>query len=157
MEDLIGYSRLIDTALRGVIRDVLKMAQNQGLPGEHHLYVTFRTDFPGLLIADHLKEKYPEEMTIVLQHQYWNLKVEEKTFSIVLSFNKIREKLIVPFAAITSFVDPSIKFGLQLQQVTSPATAAAHDDSGQLELQEIRGGEKTAKIISLDSFRKGKG
>jgi len=155
MEDLIGYSKLVDNALRGVVKDVIKMVQNQGLPGEHHLYVTFRTNFPGVLIADHLKEKYPDEMTIVLQHQYWNLKVEERMFTIVLSFNKIREKLVIPFAAITSFVDPSIKFGLQLQHGEHVANETAESDT-QLELSDLDEQPKTAKIISLDSFRNNK-
>ena len=155
-EDLIGYTKLLDTAidsaLRGVVRDILKQVQNQGLSGDHHFYLTFRTNFPGVLIAETLKSRYPEEMTIVIQHQFWNLKVEEKFFSIVLSFNKIREKLIIPFQAITGFVDPSVKFIMPLE---SHYTSGAESLSEQLELTQVDDvPARSAEIISLDSFRK---
>lgn len=163
---MIHYSEMIDVAMRGVVRDVLKNVQKRGLPGEHHFFLTFRTDHPGTRISDTLKNRYPREMTIVLQHQFWDFRVEEDRFFATLSFGGVPEKLEIPFVALTGFADPSVKFGLQLQQpepllpeqvasihseefVTSgtggavqPHTASSADDAD------------GAEIISLDAFRK---
>ena len=112
------YDALVEQALRGVVREALTRAAEHGLPGDHHFYVTFRTDAEGVSIPPHLKAAHPEEITIVLQHEYWDLGVDvdaPDSFSVTLSFNNKHERLVVPFPAITGFADPSAKFGLQFQ------------------------------------------
>ncbi|WP_425532126.1 ClpXP protease specificity-enhancing factor SspB [Ancylobacter crimeensis] len=113
--DLIRYDLLVQDALRGVVRRVLGDVSREGLPGEHHLYISFDTCAPGVRLSTRLKEKYPEEMTIVLQHQFWDLVVTEQFFEVGLSFNRVPERLHVPFAALKGFFDPSVKFGLQFE------------------------------------------
>ncbi|MFD2029709.1 SspB family protein [Ancylobacter dichloromethanicus] len=113
--DLIRYDLLVQDALRGVVGRVLTDVARDGLPGEHHLYLAFDTCAPGVRISPRLKERYPEEMTIVLQHQFWDLIVTEQFFEVGLSFNGIPERLHVPFEALKGFFDPSVKFGLQFE------------------------------------------
>ncbi|MBY0406801.1 MAG: hypothetical protein K2Q01_03855 [Rickettsiales bacterium] len=152
-EDQIHYPILIDHAMRGVVREVLRRVQTTGLPGEHHFYISFLTGFSGVKMSEQLRARYPKEITIVMQHQYWDFKVEDLSFNVTLSFGGVPEKLTIPFAALTAFADPSIKFGLQFQHsdiledveditLELPQTLATPDDEG------------TAEIISLDSFRK---
>ncbi|MGO4572427.1 SspB family protein [Microvirga sp. 2TAF3] len=112
-KDLIRYDLLVQDALKGVVRKVLIDAGKDGLPGEHHFYVSFRTDYPGVRLSNRLREKYPQEMTIVLQHQFWDLNVTEHTFEIGLSFSGVPERLLIPFDALTGFFDPSVQFGLK--------------------------------------------
>lgn len=112
-EDLIRYDLLVQEALKGVVRKVLVDASKHGLEGEHHFYVTFRTDHPGTRISQRLREKYPQEMTIVLQHQFWDMGVTEHTIEVGLSFSGIPERLLVPFDALIGFFDPSVQFGLK--------------------------------------------
>ena len=112
-EDQIRYDVMTQDALRGVVRSVLKQIAKTGLPGEHHLYIAFDTHGPGVSVSDRLKEQYPDEMTIVLQHQFWDLEIHPERFDVKLSFNNVPERLIVPFAAIKAFYDPSVQFGLQ--------------------------------------------
>lgn len=114
-QDHIRYDLLVQEALKGVVRQVLTDAAEQGLPGEHHFYVSFRTVDPGVRISQRLREKYPEEMTIVLQHQFWDLSVTEHAFEVGLSFSGIPERLLVPFDALTGFFDPSVQFGLKFE------------------------------------------
>ncbi len=160
MTEDIHYTMMIDQAMRGVVREVLKQVQSSGLPGEHHFYVSFATNHPGVRISELLKSKYPKEMTIVLQHQFWDFKVEEQLFTATLSFNGIPEKLIIPYAALTAFADPSVKFGLQFQQPDFPEAAnlglAIPQDPVSIipGLEENEGDDNSAEIISLDSFRK---
>ena len=111
-KDLIRYDLLVHDALKGVVRKVLIDAKD-GLPGEHHFYITFRTDFPGVRLSNRLRERYPQEMMIVLQHQFWDLNVTEHTFEVGLSFSNIPERLLVPFDALVSFLDPSVNFALR--------------------------------------------
>ena len=118
MADQIRYDLLTQQALRGVVRSVLSDAAKKGLPGEHHFYVTFDTKAPGVRISERLLGQYPEEMTIILQHQFWDLEVGENGFEVGLSFGGIPEKLTVPFEAINGFFDPSVQFGLQFEEVT---------------------------------------
>lgn len=113
--DSLQYDRMVENALRGVVRQALASVLEQGLPGNHHFYLTFRTTFPGVDIADRLRAQYPQEMTIVLQHQYWGLEVTDDYFVVNLSFSNMPERLKVPYGALVSFVDPSVKFGLQFQ------------------------------------------
>ena len=114
-EDLIRYDVLVQDALRGVVRKVIAEAAKAGLPGEHHFFVTFDTNASGVRISTRLKEKYPEEMTVVLQHQFWELVVHEHAFEVGLSFDGIAERLLIPYSAIKGFFDPSVKFGLQFE------------------------------------------
>src|SRR3954451_10491869 len=112
-QDLYQYEKMIDRALRGVVREALERAAREGLRGAHHFYVGFATDMKGVSIPDSLRERYPQEMTIVLQHQYWDLEVGQESFSVTLSFQKQLERLTVPFAAVRSFADPSVNFALE--------------------------------------------
>jgi uncharacterized protein len=121
MADKLQYDALVDDALRSVVRRVLTMIAADGLPGAHHFYISFRTAAAGVQMPEYLREKYPDEMTIVLQHQYWDLKVGEDTFEVTVSFNKRNERLKVPFAAMLAFVDPSVRFGLQFEKRDQPA------------------------------------
>ena len=109
----LSYERMVEDALRGVLRHALEITQKQGLPGSHHFYVTFDTTHQDVRMADSLRTMHPSEMTIVLQHQYWDLGVEEESFDITLSFSGVSQRLHVPFAAVTAFADPHAKFGLQ--------------------------------------------
>lgn len=109
----LSYERMVEDALRGVLRQALKITEAQGLPGAHHFYITFDTTHPGVKIAPSLKALHPNEMTIVLQHQYWDLNVDDERFEITLSFSGVSQRMSVPFAAVTAFADPHAKFGLQ--------------------------------------------
>lgn len=115
MTDLIRYDLLAQDALRGVVRKVLTDVAKDGLPGEHHFFIAFDTRAPGLRISDRLREQFPEEMTIVLQHQFWDLKVGEHAFEVGVSFNGAPERLLIPFTAVKGFFDPSVQFGLQFE------------------------------------------
>lgn len=123
MNDRLQYDRLMDDALRGIVRRVLVDVAKKGLPGAHHFYISFRTAADGVELPEYLRSKYPDEMTIVLQHQYWGLEVGEDTFEVTVSFNKMNERLKVPFDAMTAFVDPSVRFGLQFRKPGDEAAA----------------------------------
>jgi len=116
--DLIRYDLLAQDALRGVVKKVLADVAARGLPGEHHFFITFNTRAEGVSISDRLREKYPEEMTIVLQHQFWDLIVQDDHFEVGVSFHGVPERLSVPYAAIKGFFDPSVQFGLQFELAT---------------------------------------
>src|SRR5437868_5484130 len=116
MNDRFHYDALVDDALRGVVRRVLRTVGEKGLPGSHHFYISFRSTDPGVMLPDYLRAKYPEEMTIVLQHQYWDLIIGPDSFEVTVSFNKQQERIKVPFAALSAFVDPSVRFGLQFDR-----------------------------------------
>ena len=118
MADQIRYDLLTQQALRGVVRSVLTDTAKKGLPGDHHFYISFDTRADGVRLSDRLRAQYPEEMTIILQHQFWDLKVGEEDFEVGLSFGGIPERLTVPFEAINGFFDPSVQFGLQFEEVT---------------------------------------
>lgn len=157
-EDQLHYSTLIDQAMRGVVREVLKKVQVTGLPGNHHFYISYATTHPAVKMSEQLRAKYPNEITIVLQHQFWDFKVDENQFQVALSFGGVPEKLVIPFAALTAFADPSIKFGLQFQTPEAAATEnlapeefAVFED---MKIEEVDSGDSEDKIISLDSFRK---
>ena len=176
-KDEIDYTLLIDRAMHYVVKSVLqKIKAEGGLPGEHHFFITFNTNYKGVMISDELKEKYPEEMTIVLQHQYTDLEVEEDYFSVVLSFDHVKQNLTIPFDALISFVDPSVKFGLQFNSILFSDEESDEDllselseIEGSLELEGIsakskkenaKSIDKTEKeisnVVTLDSFRKKK-
>ncbi|MEP9351046.1 SspB family protein [Xanthobacter sp. KR7-225] len=125
--DHIRYDLLAQEALRSVVRRVLSDAARDGLPGDHHFYVSFDTRAPGVRLSQRMREKYPEEMTIVLQHQFWDLLVTEAGFEVGLSFGGVPEKLVIPFSALKGFFDPSVKFGLQFE------IAAAEEATGEVQ------------------------
>ena len=142
-KDLIRYDLLVQDALKGVVRKVLGDAARDGLPGDHHFYISFRTDFPGVRISPRLREKYPEDMTIVLQHQFWDLAITEQSLEVGLSFSGVPERLFIPLDAVTGFFDPSVQFGLKFElQDEADDTAANQDErpskppSGPVELQK---------------------
>ena len=117
MADQIRYDLLTQQALRGVVRSVLADAAKKGLPGDHHFFITFDTHTDGVKMSERLRAQYPEEMTVILQHQFWDLTVSDVGFDVGLSFGGITERLCIPFDAITAFVDPSVQFGLQFEEV----------------------------------------
>jgi uncharacterized protein len=124
-EDLIRYDLLAQAALRGVVRTVLADAAKNGLPGQHHFKITFATSAPGVRLSERLRAKYPETMTIILQHQFWDLVVRDDAFEVGLSFGGVGEKLTIPLDAVTAFLDPSVQFGFEFQ----PIEAAAEEDA----------------------------
>ncbi len=130
-DSLIPYDEIVQEALRAVVGRVLGQVQMSGgdLPGNHHFYITFKTGAPGVAIPTHLKERFPDEMTIVIQNKFWELNVTDEGFSVGLSFNQIPAKLQVPFAAITAFVDPAVDFGLQFQAAVADLAPEPHDDA----------------------------
>ena len=169
-ESWLRYDRMVEHALRSVVRKALAEAAQRGLPGEHHFYITFHTDRPGVGIADWLRQQYPQEMTIILQHQFWDLTVEEERFAVTLSFGGRHERLTIPLESVTRFADPSVKFGLQFEaaeeeaevkpsatpasspkaskQSDAPAPAPAARSTASSE------SPKGADVVALDSFRK---
>ena len=175
--DHIRYDVLARDALRGVLRRVLTDAAEHGLPGEHHFFITFLSTADGVKLSPRLLAQYPEEMTIILQHQFWDLVVTEDRFEVGLSFGGIPERLVVPFAAIKSFLDPSVQFGLQFEPsdaatetpsadlpaapaisaltVPAPAAAAEGKDEGQDDSKgESAKPSEGAEVVRLDRFRK---
>ena len=169
-EDLMRYDQLAQNALRGVVRDALRKVQRTGLPGEHHFYIAFNTRYPGVGLSPRIAERYPREMTVVLQHQYWNLNIYEDRFEVELSFDNIPEKLIIPFNSIKGFLDPAVQFGLQFEVVPLEEQAAPNDAEILEKSAKAKGEQATAeadssaaeeappaaeqKVVSLDAFRK---
>lgn len=125
----IDYEALQQEAMRGVVRSVLKETERSGLPGDHHFYISFNTRAPGVSLSRRLKEKYPHEMTIVLQHRFWGLAVSEDRFEVNLTFDSIPERLVVPFQSIRVFVDPSVRFGLQFEIADIGPDPIINDDT----------------------------
>ncbi|HUC62199.1 MAG TPA: ClpXP protease specificity-enhancing factor SspB [Alphaproteobacteria bacterium] len=156
-KDGLRYDKMVEDALRGVVRQSLTLVAKNGFTDNHHFYLTFRTRHAGVSIPDHLRAQYPDEMTIVLQYQFWGLKVDEEKFEVTLSFNKQQERLVVPFAAMTGFVDPSVQFGLQFKGEIAAANAApaAKVAGGAVEPAAEPSETGTApRVVALDAFRK---
>jgi hypothetical protein len=162
-KDLMDYNRLVDGALRTVVQQALRRAAREGLPGSHHFYISFRTGDPGVDVPEYLRTKYPEEMTIVIQHQFWGLEIGEDGFEVTLSFRKSPERLKVPFAALTGFFDPSVQFGLQFKggeageagaQIARPLLEPAKTPSlgGPKAGADPKG--EAGKVVAWDQFRK---
>jgi hypothetical protein len=129
-ESLIPYDEIVQEALRDVVGRVLgEVERSGGLPGAHHFYISFRTRMPGVEIPKHLLERFPEEMTIVIQHRFWDLKVGQDAFSVGLSFGGVPASLRVPFAAVTDFVDPAVDFSLKFQANAADAVHETHDQA----------------------------
>ena len=148
----INYDKLIEKSLKNVVIEALKIAERQGLPGENHFYITFKTNHPRTQISDYLKSQYPEEMTIVLQHQFANLRVENNYFSVDLSFGGIQQNLEIPFEAITYFADPYAKFGLSF--ATGEENSSANETSAPVEEEKEKKVSGSATVVSIDAFRK---
>ena len=158
-EDLIRYDILAQDALRGVVRKVLSEVSRTGLPGEHHFFISFATRAPGVRISQRLLGQYDKEMTIVLQNQFWDLKVTESGFEVGLSFDGQRETLAIPFTAIKGFFDPSVQFGMQFDLDRTAATPGGIVEDHQTAAEPPADGapapaETGEKVVSLDSFRK---
>lgn len=160
-DSLIPYDEIVQEALRAVVGRVLGQIVDTGgtLPGNHHFYVTFKTGAPGVSIPAHLRERFPDEMTIVLQNKFWELTVGEEFFSVGLSFNHVPAKLMIPFAAITAFVDPAVDFGLQFQASVPDMAPEPHDDA-QNDSPETDDGSTAAvsddgsNVVTVDFGRK---
>ncbi len=152
--DGIDYAKLIDEAMHFVVKKVLAGVIKDGLPAEHHFFITFKTNVPGVMISDELKKKYPEEMTIVIQHQFYDLELEENRFSIVLSFDHVKQNLTIPFDALTSFVDPSVRFGLQFNSVYVENEAEEDENEHYTKNSKEDAGKGGSNVVTLDSFRK---
>ncbi|MDX1400495.1 MAG: ClpXP protease specificity-enhancing factor SspB [Kiloniellales bacterium] len=177
-EGSLQYEHMVEEALRGVVRKALIEISEDGLPGDHHFYITFRTDHPDTDLPQSLRERYPHEMTIVLQHQFWELEVAEEEFAITLSFSNVPHRLVVPFPAVIAFADPSVRFGLQFEPPAGLPEISHADDEGKEagssehsasdvvsgDQQPPEAGVQTkkgpkdekdgAKVVTLDSWRK---
>jgi uncharacterized protein len=174
-EDRIRYDILVQEALRGVVRKVLQEVAQAGLPGNHHFFITFLTGAPGVRISTRLKERYPEQMTIVIQYQYWDLKVSEKGFEVVLSFSDVPEKLEIPFSAVRGFYDPSANFEVEFEMQADALPQPEQQEAAPVATDEVRrttkrkaetapkpakaetekeADGKGAEVVSLDAFRK---
>ncbi len=161
-ESLIPYDEIVQDALRAVVGRVLGEVEETGaLPGEHHFYITFKTRYPGVSIPKHLMERFPDEMTIVIQHRFWDLKVEEDNFSVGLSFGGVPATLHVPFAAVTQFHDPAVEFALTFQAGSEEAPHEDHEiaENDAPETEKNDTGDKGDKedgsnVVSVDFTRK---
>jgi uncharacterized protein len=167
--DHIRYDVLAQQALRGVVRTVLADAAKNGLPGEHHFKITFTTGAPGVRLSDRMRAQYPDAMTIVLQHQFWDLAVTDDAFEVGLSFGGVTERLMVPFDAVTAFFDPAVQFGFQFETLDAGAaqpaeTVEAHPAAAPTKAERLQQAPKPAEpppipegggeVVRLDRFRK---
>jgi hypothetical protein len=152
--DEFDYPAMVQRALLGVVREALTRVAADGLPGAHHFYLSFRTAFEGVEVPDYLRARFPDEMTIVLQHKFWGLEVEDDRFAVTLTFKGRSERLVVPFAALTGFADPSVNFGLRFGgEAAAAAEAPAPEAPPAAEPKKPPSGEKGA-VVSLDTFRR---
>ena len=155
VDDQLRYDRMVERALRSVVREALARTAAYGLPGDHHFYLTFATEYPGVVIPKYLRRQYPEEMTIVLQYQFEGLMVDDEKVEVTLTFNNKRERLSVPLAAVTTFADPSVNFVLQFQTLPSQED---EDDAAVDEPDESPDPDGPSNgdgnVVTLDSFRK---
>ncbi|MFP4313811.1 MAG: SspB family protein [Alphaproteobacteria bacterium] len=159
-DEILRYDRMVETALRGVVKSSIRQVIKHGLPGDHHFYITFMTTHEGVDIPEYLMERYPGEMTIVLQYQFTDLEVDDEFLKVTLSFNSVPERLVIPLNAISIFADPSVNFALQFQPMEeelSEEDLAMFDDEGPDDDGSGGGGskgDKTGEVVSLDKFRK---
>jgi uncharacterized protein len=147
-ESLIPYDDVVQEALRAVVGRVLRQVAASGLPGDHHFYITFKTQAVGVAIPSHLHERFPDEMTIVMQHKYWDLKVEDEHFEVGLSFSQIPSHLVIPYSAITAFVDPCVDFALQFHVDAASEGPEPHDAPGNDEPSIVV--EDGSNVVSVD-------
>jgi uncharacterized protein len=154
--DKIDYSAILQDSLRDAVRRVLEQVAEHGLPGEHHFFIGFRTAFPGVEVPRFLRDQYPEEVTIILQHQFWGLEVTPDAFSVLLTFGGSRQRLLVPFAALTAFADPSADFGLRFDADASgrpPDESPAPPEPTEAE-EPAAGPERSGDVIRFDPSRR---
>lgn len=158
MADTINYGQMMHKALRRLIAEVLEQVAQDGLPGAHHFYISFDTSHPGVEMSAHLKSRYPEEMTIVMQEWFENLAVAQDRFSVTLSFGGVPEPIVIPFEAIKTFVDPSVEFGLRFDAQEDMQVDEDDDDEDDPDPDNGNGkgkpAEHDAEVVSLDQFRK---
>ena len=155
VDSLIPYDDVVQEALRAVVGRVLGNVARDGLPGDHHFYITFKTQAPGVSIPQHLHERFPDEMTIVLQNKFWDLDVTPQGFTVSLTFNQVPAKLQIPFAAITAFVDPAVDFGLQFQAAVDELAPEAHEDAENDGPEPDGDGDGDgSNVVSIDFGRK---
>lgn len=153
--DIINYEELVQSAIRKVMRDVLTNVAKNGLPGKHHFYIDFITNHPGVQIPEFLREDYPEDMTIVLQHEYWDLEIHDNFFAVTLSFDNADERIVVPFDAVIKFVDPSVNFGLEFTPSLDSYEELDLSVLLEPEKKEIKPlAEGETNVVTLDAFRK---
>ena len=152
-ESLLPYSYWTEEALRLVVQDALAHAAEHGLPGDHHFYLTFRTSHPGVVMPGHLRARYPQEMTIVLQHKFWDLSVDKQagTFSVRLSFGGVAALLTVPFAALAAFADPHVRFGLRFESAMPTVAGASRPAAAEAAAPPA---PESPQVVSLDAFRR---
>jgi hypothetical protein len=160
-EDLIGYNDIINKSMINIVVDVLKKIKKNGLPGEHHIYVTFLTNVSGVLISKSLRNKFREEMTIMLQHQFSELEIKSNYFSVILHFDNKPEKIVVPYTAMTKFVDPAVNFGIdftlepqQDNRGVELSQQLANENLVRVNEEQKGEYEKSAEIVSLKEFMK---
>ena len=160
-DSLIPYDAIVQEALRAVVGRVLGEIEAGGseLPGNHHFYITFKTHAAGVSVPVSLRERFPDEMTIVLQNKFWDLKVEDDRFSVGLSFNQVPADLVIPYAAITQFVDPAVDFGLQFQATVAdlapePTEPAENDEPEQGDGAAVKGTDDGSNVVTVDFGRK---
>ena len=166
-QDLMRYDLMAQKALRGVVRLALERISQSGLPGDHHFYISFDTQAPGVKMSERLRQEYTEEMTIVLQHQYCGLEIGDDVFEVELSFNDRPEKIVIPYVCIKGFFDPSVQFGLQfendsdsdIEQAEVPvepesSTVANNDETESMPVAAVASGGGSADVVVLDAFRK---
>lgn len=153
MTDTINYAQMMQKAMQGLMIDVLKKTSINGLPGNHHYFISFKTKSEGVIVADWIKERYPEEMTIVIQHWFDNLNVNDNCFSITLNFGDNPENLTIPWDSILTFVDPSVEFGLRFEDEENKDNDT-HEEIPESNMVVIEEEDNVAEIVNLDSFRK---
>src|SRR5215470_2929749 len=165
-QNRLDYERMCADALRSVVRRALEQVAERGLPGGNHFLITFKTGFPGVTMPDYLRERYPDTISVMLQYEFWNLEVEDDQFSVTLSFSDVRERLTVPFLAVTAFVDPFAKFQLKFEApADAEALALAKRDKQPTLLKPAEHAKPEAKsdaqekaksgeVVTLDAFRK---
>ncbi|UYV35812.1 ClpXP protease specificity-enhancing factor SspB [Rhodobacteraceae bacterium D3-12] len=154
MSRSIDYGSLMHRAMRGLIQDVLEDIEENGLPGAHHFFITFDTTHPEAKLADWLRDRYPSEMTVVMQHWYDGLEVTDEGFAVTLNFGDAPEPLYIPYDAIRTFVDPSVEFGLRFETHEEEEDDLDEEDDFPLEEGEPEPTQQDAEVVSLDSFRK---
>jgi hypothetical protein len=153
-ESLIPYDEIVQDALRAVVGRVLgEVELSGGLPGEHHFYITFKTRAPGVSIPKHLMERFPDEMTIVIQHRFWDLKVEDDSFTVGLSFSGVPATLYVPFAAVTQFHDPAVEFALTFQASDDGESHDEHEEA-ENDAPKVEKADDGSNVVSVDFTRK---
>ena len=154
MADEIDYGNLMHNAMRSLIQDVLTEVKNNGLPGEHHFFITFDTNHAGVEMASWLKDRYPTEITVVMQHWYDDLEVKDDGFSVTLNFGDTPEHLVIPYEAILTFVDPSVEFGLRFETNEEDEDTDDQKPTVSKESDNDDTKKETGQVVSLDNFRK---